>query len=316
MGTPLPVIVLCGPTAAGKTALAFRLWAPETGAPLFPAEIISADSMQVYRGLDIGTAKPDAPVRSVLPHHLLDIRNPDEQFSAGDFLDCADQAVLDISSRGKIPVVLGGTGFYIRQFLFGLPVTPPSDPVLRESIQQRFRLEGAEPLRAELADCDPVSYSRIHPNDIYRITRALEVFGASGRPLSSFERATTVRPGIRPLVIGIDRPREQLRELIHQRVAQMMTAGLYREFRQLLDSGYGPETAALSAIGYREFFETGETEAPWGKTASLIEKNTRLYAKRQQTFFRALPLVEWYSAGDYDGVCDRIRSFIDSCIAT
>jgi len=290
--------------------------APATGNPLFQAEIINADSMQVYRGLDIGTAKPDVALRAKLPHHLVDIRSPNEQFSVGDFLECADQAVQDISGRGKIPVILGGTGFYIRHFLFGLPVTPPCDPELREVLQTRVRKEGVEPLRMELARCDPVSYARIHPNDIYRITRALEVYGASGRPLSSFERVSTVRPGICPLVIGIDRPREQLRDLISKRVSQMLSGGLYSEFRRLIDSGYGSDSAALSAIGYHEFFETGETEAPWEKTARLIEKNTRLYAKRQLTFFRALSIIEWFLAEDYDCIAKRIRFFLDSCTAT
>jgi len=260
----VPILLLFGPTASGKTAVLERLFSG--GNSLFPAEIISVDSMQVYRGMDIGTAKPSPELREKLPHHLIDIRDPREQFNAGEFVRLADEASRDIVRRGKFPVVSGGTGFYLSNFVRGLPPAPPSDAAIRLALKAELREKGAAPLRAELAARDPVSAARIHENDEYRLLRALEVFRLSGRPLSAFLRpgsGAAFRKEYRFLLIGLERPREELYRLINERCAGMFRAGLPAEVRRLFDAGYRPEDPGMKAIGYREFFVNAD-EFPAG----------------------------------------------------
>ncbi|HNY22059.1 MAG TPA: tRNA (adenosine(37)-N6)-dimethylallyltransferase MiaA [Treponemataceae bacterium] len=323
-GTDIPVLVVFGPTASGKTALAGRFFSslsPEClpdGSPnrfRGRAEIISADSMQVYRGMDIGTAKPDSSFLSALPHHLIDIRDPNEQFCAGDFVRLADIAVREIAGRGNLPVILGGTAFYVKNFLFGLPETPESDPVVRAEILSRMKVEGAARLMAELALVDPESAARIHPNDEYRIARALEVFAASGRPLSSYALKEIPRAGFSPLVVALDRPRDELNRRIDQRVLEMFDSGLEAEFRRLLAAGYRKDDPGMQAIGYREFFTTDPPGSNIPETIALIQSNSRKYAKRQETFIRSIPGVRRVGAEDYaafsallDGVSHSVHN--------
>jgi len=184
-----PVLILFGPTASGKTGVLFELFCSSSKSPKI--EVVSADSMQVYRGMDIGTAKPSMQERSQLPHHLIDIRDPSEQFNVGDFVRLADEACLEISARGKLPVVSGGTGFYLKNFIMGLSEAPPSDEKIRIQLKQELKEKGAAALVQELTAADPVSAGRIHINDEYRLLRALEVFRISKRPLSSFEVSGT-----------------------------------------------------------------------------------------------------------------------------
>ncbi|GHV09628.1 hypothetical protein FACS189485_22390 [Spirochaetia bacterium] len=179
--SPIPVLILFGPTASGKTEVLKRLF--DADAPC-RAEIVSADSMQVYRGMDIGTAKPSPAERARIPHHLIDIRSPDEQFHAGDFVRLADLCCAEIAGRGALPVVSGGTGFYLKNFILGLPAAPPSDAGIRDALKEELQNRGAPALMEELARCDPVSAHRIHINDEYRILRALEVFRLSGKETS------------------------------------------------------------------------------------------------------------------------------------
>ncbi len=307
-GTDIPVLIVFGPTASGKTALAGRFFsssAPELlpdGAPnrfRGRAEIISADSMQVYRGMDIGTAKPDASFLASLPHHLIDIRDPSEQFCAGDFVRLADIAAREIAGRGKLPVILGGTAFYVKNFLFGLPETPESDPIVRAEILSRMKEEGASRLMDELARVDPESAARIHPNDEYRIARALEVYAASGRPLSSYALKEIPRKGFTPLVVALDRPRAELNQRIDQRVLEMFDLGLEGEFHRLVAAGYGPDDPGMQAIGYREFFATDPSGSNIAETIALIQSDSRKYAKRQETFIRSIPGVNRVGAEDY-----------------
>jgi tRNA dimethylallyltransferase len=306
----IPILLLFGPTASGKTAILEQLFSGANSLP--PAEIISADSMQVYRGMDIGTAKPPPELLAKLPHHLIDIRDPKEQFNAGEFVRMADEAARGIVRRGKFPVVSGGTGFYLSNFVLGLPPAPPSDAAIRLALQVELREKGAAPLRAELAACDPVSAARIHENDEYRLLRALEVFRVSGRPLSSFPRPISGVPAAfrreyRFLLIGLERPREELYRLIDERCAAMFRTGLPAEVRRLFDAGYRPEAPGMKAIGYREFFvnadglnESGEWRLASDLAAveSLAARNSRRYAKRQITYFASLPGVHWIAAGE------------------
>lgn len=309
----VPILILFGPTASGKTALAEKLF---TGAhPLCRAEIISADSMQVYRGMDIGTAKPDPELRKKLPHHLIDIRNPDEQFNAGDFVRLADKACFEIIGRSALPVLLGGTGFYLKNFIYGLPTAPPSDPALRAVLKAELDKKGPEALLERLAALDPVSAEKIHGNDSYRLLRALEVCVSSGLPLSSFAQETVKRPAFRFIIAGLQLPRKELYRRIDSRCEDMFRSGLAEEVEGLYNRGYTPRDPGLRAIGYREFFveEGAGTSVNPGTSRwrlsrdidgvkALVSRNSRRYAKRQETFFAPIPEVHRLSALDADSV--------------
>jgi tRNA dimethylallyltransferase len=318
----LPVLILFGPTASGKTEILGELFASPS--PFCPAELVSADSMQVYRGMDIGTAKPSPGFRAVFPHHLIDIRNPDEQFNAGEFVRLADRACVDIARRGALPVVSGGTGFYLTNFVLGLPEAPPSDPELRRRLREELRERGAAVLAEELAARDPESAARIHINDGYRLLRALEVCRLSGRPLSSYRRGDgggdPERPVYRFLILGISRPREELYRRIDERCAAMMRRGLPEELGRLAAAGYGPGDPGMRAIGYREFFVDAGTspEGPAYRLSedlagvqALIARNSRRYAKRQLSYFASIPGARWISGPDFTaGLGRELEAFL------
>jgi tRNA dimethylallyltransferase len=302
---PIPVFVLFGPTASGKTEVLKRLFTLEGGVfreGSVKAEIISADSMQVYRGMDIGTAKPSLEERARIPHHLIDIRNPDQQFNAGDFVHLADECCAQIAARGALPVVSGGTGFYIKNFILGLPEAPPSNAEIRAALKGEMRFRGAAALMEELVRVDPESGGRIHINDTYRLLRALEVFRLTGRPLSSYAapglgsaQGEPSRDGrYRFLIIGLERERAELYHRIDLRCAEMFRAGLPAEIARLTRQGYGPGDPGIRAIGYREFFlEEGPgdyrpVEDP-AAVETLVAQNSRRYAKRQITYFASIP---------------------------
>lgn len=274
--------------------------------------------MQAYRGMNIGTAKPDAALRARLPHRLIDIRNIDEQYSVGDFVHLADSSCAELSAAGVLPIISGGTGFYARNFVCGLPSAPPADPELRAAIAAELAEKGVAALRAELAAGDPESAARIHPNDSYRLTRALEILRSTGRPMADFAPSASAREGYRFLVIGVERPREELYERIDARVDQMMAAGLAEEAEALRRAGHGPAEPGMQAIGYREFFELapeGLSAAGASRSAALasiaeaIKRDTRQYAKRQMTFFRGLPGIEWIGP-DASVLAERLRAAI------
>jgi len=295
---PIPVLILFGPTASGKTNILLELFGSESR---FQAEVISADSMQVYRGMDIGTAKPSLKERERLPHHLIDIRDPSQQFNAGDFVRLADEACLQIAGRGKLPVVSGGTGFYLKNFIMGLSEAPPSDRDTRSQLKQELKEKGAAALMEELAAGDPVSARRIHINDEYRLLRALEVLRFSGSPLSSFEtNAVEKRSRFRFIITGLSRPREELYRRINLRCAEMFRQGLAEEVSSLYEAGFTPDDPGLRAIGYREFFiEDADSPGKWrlsqdtAGVQALVAQNSRRYAKRQITFFAGIPGVKW-----------------------
>ena len=262
--------------------------------------------MQVYRGMDIGTAKPSARERERLPHHLIDIRNPDEQFNAGDFVRLAHEAIAGIAQRGAFPVVCGGTGFYLKNLILGLPEAPPADEAIRAALKRELKEKGAAALMEELARGDPVSAEKIHLNDTYRLLRALEVLRLSGRPLSSFG-VSGAAAGIncRFFVVGLSRPREELYRRINERCAAMFSRGLPDEVRRLCDMGYTPRDPGLRAIGYREFFVQEELDhyrlsQDISGVQALVAQNSRRYAKRQITFCASLPGIQWIEAGGDD----------------
>ncbi|MFZ2781485.1 MAG: tRNA (adenosine(37)-N6)-dimethylallyltransferase MiaA [Rectinemataceae bacterium] len=295
----IKVLVLAGPTASGKTELLDRIFG--LGASAFSgrfagrfagrAEIISADSMQAYRGMDIGTAKPGALLLEGLPHHLIDIRDPDEQYTVGDFVTLADGLCANLAADGILPVVAGGTGFYLRNFICGLPSGPPADPLLRAEVAHDLVERGGDSLRAELAAADPLAASRIALRDEYRLTRAVEILRATGRKPSDFAPSGDPRQGFDFLVLGLERPRDELASRIDKRVDAMFASGLAREVAGLVEAGYGPSSPGMAAIGYREFFASPAVSPEL--LAEAIKLDTRRYAKRQMTFFRKLPGIRW-----------------------
>lgn len=296
-----PVLFLFGPTAVGKTAMIDRVVGE-------PVEIVSADSMQVYRGLDIGTAKPPRELRDRLPHHLIDIRNPDEPYDVGAFVHDANTAIGAIHARGRLPLVAGGTGYYFRHLLYGLPGSPPSDPEVRARVAAEADRLGLDELRARLASVDPVSAGRIDEHDRYRITRALEVYEQTGRPLSDFAMVGDPRTDVEVVSVMLSRPREEIRRRIAARVSAMFEEGLRGEVERLTGAGYGPGDPGMRAIGYREFFNlspgpggTLRSPAENAAIANEIAVDTRRYAKRQRTFFARLPNVRELDADDVDG---------------
>jgi tRNA dimethylallyltransferase len=333
-----PVLILFGPTASGKTGILLELFNSSSG---LQAEVVSADSMQVYRGMDIGTAKPSAQERACLPHHLIDIRNPAQQFNAGDFVRLADEACKEIAGRGKLPVVSGGTGFYLKNFIMGLSEAPPSNEKIRAALKQELKEKGAAALVEELAAADPVSAERIHINDEYRLLRALEVWRSCGQPLSSFEvNVEKKRACFRFITIGLSRQREELYRRINLRCADMFRRGLAGEVRSLYEQGYTPNDPGLRAIGYREFFVEAADAVVGGNIAgvaasaaadagqknwrlsqdvdgvqALVAQNSRRYAKRQITFFANIPGVKWIEPGkDEAETAERIKQELETSL--
>jgi tRNA dimethylallyltransferase len=287
-GKHLP-IVLVGPTATGKTAVAVEL-AEQLG-----GEIINADSMQVYRGMDIGTAKPNAEERARAQFHLLDVLPPDQPFTVADWKAQAEAALAEIAAREHWPIICGGTGLYIRALLddWSLAATP-AEPALRDRLRSELASEGAPALHARLREIDPATAARLHPNDAVRIVRALEVYEATGRPISDYQaqdRATrTPRPAYR---IGLTLPRPELYARIEARVESMLAAGWEAEVRGLLAQGYAPTLGPLRSLGYKEMTSAICGELDRATAIAQIKQNTRRFAKRQQTWFRADPQITW-----------------------
>ena len=294
MSTKTKVLVIFAPTASGKTALTRELFSPQGSHFILNAEIISADSQAVYKGMDIGTAKPDEKLCKEIPHHLIDILSPDQQFNVSDFVDAADEACSNIAERGKLPVLCGGTGFYVRNFLYGVAPTPVSDEKLRNQLKERIALEGNQTLYEELKKIDPQSAAKIHPNDAYRICRALEVYYLSGKTRSEFkaEGGGKLRSNYDFLFLVLEPPRDLLYERIRQRVDQMFEAGLEEEVRSLAAKGYTKDSPGMKAIGYSEWFD--EAGALYGKEHSedireAIKHHSCKYAKKQYTYIRDIP---------------------------
>jgi len=282
------LLVIAGPTASGKSALALDL------AETLNGEIICVDSLTVYRGFEIGSAKPTPEQRQRVPHHLLDICEPTDPFTASDFRGAAASAIQEITGRGKRPILAGGTGLYLRSLLRGLNKAPGEDPVLRELLQTRMEREGGEALLAELATVDPDTAQRLHPNNRNRIIRALEVFQTTGITLSQFqaEHGFSDSP-YNSLQFCLDLPRPELYQRIDDRVDAMLTAGLVAEVQGLLQSGVPSDCKPLQAIGYKEVVAHLQGEHDQTEMTRLIKRNTRHFAKRQLTWFRAEPEMQW-----------------------
>lgn len=288
------VFCLVGPTAVGKTALALEL------ARAYDAEIISVDSMQVYRYLDIGTAKATPEERRLVPHHLIDIVDPDEDYSLARFLADAAKALADIGRRGKAALLTGGTGLYLRGLREGIFDLGPVDEQLRAELARRLAEEGGAALHTELQRLDPESAGRIHPNDRQRLLRALEIFYHSGIPWSEHLRQSRQHALLPPEVpvIGLACQRDILYERINRRVESMLAAGLIDEVQGLLDRGYGPELPPMQAIGYRHMVQYLNGSWTLEQARELLARDTRRYAKRQLTWFRQTAGIKWCKPED------------------
>ncbi len=282
-----PGIVILGPTASGKTRLAMAL------ALQFRGEIVSCDALQVYRGMDIGTAKTGKAEQEIVPHHMIDIRDPDQDFSAGDYQRTAREAIREIQKRGRVPFVVGGTGFYLRALIDGLFEGPGRSEELRIRMRNIIRRKNAAVLHRALARIDPRSAEKISQMDAERIIRAYEVYLLTGRTMNFWQlQPRDAFTGYRWLKIGIDIPRKQLYERINQRVDEMFGSGLLDEVRELLQK-FSKQAHAFKAIGYKQALEYLEGTVPLPQAIEETKKESRHYAKRQLTWFRSDQEITW-----------------------
>ena len=305
------VVVITGPTASGKTRLAVEL------AKLYNGEVISADSMQIYRRMDIGTAKPTRDEMGGIPHHMIDVVDPEEDFSAARYVDMAARCVDGVLSRGKLPILAGGTGLYIDSLLSGrtFAAFDGSSP-LRKELEERYIQEGGQALLAELAQIDPQAAARLHPNDSKRIVRALEVWLTTGKTITQHNLETqSLPPRYRALTLTLDfERREDMWARIDCRVDNMLEAGLAKEVQALLDSGVPERCTAMQAIGYKEMAAALRGDGDIPAAVAEIKLRSRQYAKRQLTWFRrnrdAKPLV-WNSSPNFADALHRSTVFLE-----
>jgi tRNA dimethylallyltransferase len=303
-------VVVSGPTAAGKTGVALAL------AERFAGEIVNADSMQVFRGLDIGTAKPTPLERGQVPHHVFDIVDPNQPYDAERYAHDAALAIDAIHGRGRPAFLVGGSGLYLRALLEGLSVGVGRDDVLRtrlEAEDEEARAAGdPELLHRRLAAVDAKRASQLHPNDRMRIVRALEVHAGSGRAPSTLACGT--RPALRwrVLQLALDPGREALGERIDKRCEAMLQAGLLQEVRRLRDEGYGPELPCMRAIGYRHMQPVVEGRDTLANVLPAMQRDTRQFARRQRTWLRAVPAVEWLEPEPLEAIVGRVGRFLDA----
>ena len=305
------IIVVCGPTASGKTALAVELAKAHNG------EVVSSDSMQIYRRMDIGTAKPTVEEMQGIPHHMIDIIDPAEDFSVARYVDMAAKCVDDILSRGKLPIVAGGTGLYIDSLLSGRTFSAfsPESP-LRGELEGRIRAEGGEKLLEELAKVDPESAARLHPNDEKRIVRALEVYLTTGKTITQHNAETqAIPPRYDALTLNLSyENREDMWGRIDRRVDVMMEQGLVEEVRALLSSGVPDKCTAMQAIGYKEMVQAVRVTGDYKAGAEEIKLRSRQYAKRQLTWFKrnaAAKQIVWGSNPDLLWAVRRSTEFME-----
>ena len=302
-----PLIVLLGPTAVGKTALSIEL------CRRFDGEVVSADSRQIYRGMDIGTAKPSPEEQDAVPHHLLDVRQPDEILSVAEYQTLAYAAIDDIHRRGKVPFLVGGTALYLNAVVRGMKIPDvPPNPSLRAELEEVAAREGHEALFARLAALDPATAAQIDGRNVRRVVRALEIILETGTPKSELEGEDP--PPYRILQIGLDLPRPLLYARIDARVEQMVANGLIQETQQLLSMGYPPNLPALTSLGYKEIgaYLRGDMTLP--AAVERIQIETHRFVRHQYSWFRRMQVVNWFdvSAPRTEEIATRIADFLDA----
>jgi len=301
------IIIICGPTALGKTSMAINL------SRTFNGEIIGADSMQIYRYMDIGTAKPTTDEQSRVAHHMIDLIDPDEHFDARQFAEMAYEKIMKLYAGGVTPFVVGGTGLYIKALVNGLFKAGRADIRVRKRLQEQARIYGSDFLHQRLRRHDPDTAERIHPNDSYRIIRALEVYALTGKTITAFQRQHGFKDNrFRVLKIGLHINREVLYDRINHRVDAMIDSGFLDEVKGLLDMGYSDDLKSMQSIGYRHLIDFIKGRCSWDKTMRTLKRDTRRYAKRQLTWFKADPEIIWREPGQLREIQRLIKKFLQA----
>ena len=292
-----PVVVVVGPTAVGKSRIAVEV------AKAFETEVLTADSRQVYRGMDIGTDKPSIEERQGIPHRLIDLANPDEPFNAGLYRRQAVEEIERLYRDSRLPLVAGGTGLYVRTLLNGLCDAPPADPEMRAALRQEMKELGYDAFYARLVTVDPVAAARLHPRDESKVIRALEVHQLSGRCMSEFQAEhRLVEQPFAVLVIGLNRDRDVLYRRIEERIDWQLAHGLIDETKQLLVQGYQRDGAAMKGLGYRQVAAHLAGEYDAAEMVRRFKRDTRHFSKRQMTWFRKEPRIQWLMIDESDSV--------------
>lgn len=292
-----PVVVMVGPTAVGKSRVAVEV------AKAFETEVLTADSRQVYRGMDVGTDKPVPEERQGVPHRLIDLVNPDQAFNAGLYRRQALDQIERLYRDHRLPLVVGGTGLYVRTLLKGLCDAPPADPIMRTALRQEAKDQGHDRLYARLVAVDHVAAARLHPRDESKVVRALEVYQLSGRRMSEFqqEHGFAERP-FSALIIGLNRDRDALYRRIEERIDWQLAHGLIEETKQLLAQGYERDSAAMKGLGYRQVAEHLAGEYDVAELVRRFKRDTRHFSKRQMTWFRKEPGIQWLTIEESESV--------------
>lgn len=292
---PIRILVVTGPTAAGKTAFAIE------AARRYGGEIVSCDSMQIYRYMDIGSAKPTPRERALVPHHLVDLVDPGEDFSAARYARSASAAIRDIHSRDRLPVVCGGTGLYLNALLYDMDFgSSPEDPAYRRELEEIAAREGGDALHRMLRAQDPQAACRIHPNNVKKLVRALERIRGGETQLQAFGNLQRENPDYDPVMIGITWDRQDLYERINARVLKMIEMGLAHEVKALMERGLTEENISMLGIGYKEMIPCLRGECSVEEATDLIQKNTRHLAKRQLTWFRRYDKIHWVNLSEFE----------------
>ncbi|MGD8191131.1 tRNA (adenosine(37)-N6)-dimethylallyltransferase MiaA [Brevibacillus ginsengisoli] len=298
------LVVIVGPTAVGKTSLSLDL------AQAFHGEIISGDSMQVYRYMDIGTAKASPKEQAVVPHHLIDIINPDQDYSVASFQEMAKRLITEMNQRQCLPFMVGGTGLYIQSVTHSYQFSQAEqDSELRDQLQRMADTEGPEVLHERLRAIDPITADRLHPNDVKRVIRAIEIYQQTGQTMADYQHRAEYSP-YDIVMIGLTMDRAKLYERINQRVDLMIEEGLIEEVRNLLDAGFDPSLQSMQGLGYKEVVPYLYGEISLDHAIHEIKKRTRHFAKRQLSWFRRVPEIQWFdltNPGETDKVMETIR---------
>jgi tRNA dimethylallyltransferase len=306
LSSPKPkIIIVCGATGIGKTSVGIEL------AENLGGEIVSADSMQIYRHMDIGTAKPTPAELERIAHHLIDIVEPDEDYDAVQFSKQARDRIAEIGSRGLLPLVVGGTGLYIKALLHGLFESKPVDPRIRNRLRQESEEKGSRFLYERLREMDPASADRLHPNDAYRIIRALETIETTGKSIADLHQGHGFEDDpYMALKIGLQMDRRKLYDRIDKRVDLMIEAGLVEEVKSLLEMGYTADLKSMQSIGYRHVVEYLQDKLPWDECVRTLKRDTRRFAKRQFTWFGTDRQIHWYEPGQLNEMIHQAEVFL------
>lgn len=309
-----PLVVLAGPTAVGKSEIGVRV------AQALDTEVLTADSRQVYRGMDIGTDKPSLDQRRGIPHQLIDLVDPDKPFNVGEYRRLALAEIDRLYRKRKLPLVVGGTGLYVRALVRGLCDAPQADPAFRVALVRNARLQGPTFLHRELARIDPALACRLHPNDEPKLVRALEVHHLSGRRLSAVHQAHSFGDGtFVPLLVGLTRERASLYRRIEARIDAQLSQGFVGEVKRLVASGYGRESGAMKGLGYRQIAQHLAGECGYEEAVGRFKRDTRRFAKRQLTWFTKEPNVAWVSIAEEESseqVANRILQLVEVFLGT